>query len=241
MKISFVIPAFNEEALIGACLSSVQSACAAQPGPPLDYECIVTDNNSTDRTAELAEQASARVVFEPLNQIARARNAGAAAATGDWLIFIDADSTLNAGLLADVLRLIETGQYAGCGSVMQMDDIPLIARFSLWCWKQLSIRKGWAAGSFVVCRKDLFDAIGGFSNELYVTEEIDFSRRLQAEAVTHGLAFTVLTEHPLQTSNRKMHLYSKREQFMQFIRLALRPRSSPRRKSSLGVWYDGRR
>jgi len=53
---------------------------------------IVCDNNSTDRTAEIARAAGAIVVYEPVNQIARRRNCGAAAATGDWLIFVDADS-----------------------------------------------------------------------------------------------------------------------------------------------------
>ena len=62
-------------------------------------ELIVCDNNSTDRTAEIARNAGARVVFEPVNQIARARNRGAAAATGDWLIFVDADSHPSAGLV----------------------------------------------------------------------------------------------------------------------------------------------
>src|SRR5438876_11028275 len=55
-------------------------------------ELIVCDNNSDDRTAQIARAAGARVVFEPVNQIARARNTGAAHAAGEWLIFIDADS-----------------------------------------------------------------------------------------------------------------------------------------------------
>ena len=60
------------------------------------------DNNSKDRTAEIARAAGARVVFEPVNQIARARNAGAAAATGIWLVFVDADSHPSAALFDEV-------------------------------------------------------------------------------------------------------------------------------------------
>ena len=60
-------------------------------------ELIVCDNNSSDATPAIAAAAGARVVFEPVNQIGRARNAAAAAATGDWLVFVDADSHPTAG------------------------------------------------------------------------------------------------------------------------------------------------
>ncbi|WP_365732806.1 glycosyltransferase [Nitrosomonas sp.] len=59
-----------------------------------------------------------------MNQIGRARNTGAAAATGDWLLFVDADNLLNPGMVADILRMIESGKYVGCGSVMHMPDLP---------------------------------------------------------------------------------------------------------------------
>ena len=98
MHLSIVIPAFNEERLIGQCLQSISTSLAANYKPGFTSETIVVDNNSTDNTAELARQAGARVVFEPVNQIGRARNAGAAQATGDWLLFIDADSLLNPGI-----------------------------------------------------------------------------------------------------------------------------------------------
>src|SRR5262245_52596787 len=92
MKVSIVVPACNEEKLLGTTPQSIGEAARAFAGFGMDWELIVCDNNSTDRTAELARAAGARVVFEPINQIGRARNAGAAAASGDWLLFIDADS-----------------------------------------------------------------------------------------------------------------------------------------------------
>lgn len=92
MHLSIIIPAFNEERLIEQCLQSVYASLATNSQPGFTSEIIVVDNNSTDNTANLARQAGARVVFEPVNQIGRARNAGAAEATGDWLLFVDADS-----------------------------------------------------------------------------------------------------------------------------------------------------
>src|ERR1035441_10072378 len=88
LKISIIVPAFNEERLLGESLAQIKSAAHAFAQHGWDFELIVCDNNSTDRTAEIARAAGATVVFEPVNQIARARNSGAAAATGDWLVFL---------------------------------------------------------------------------------------------------------------------------------------------------------
>ncbi len=106
MKISIIIPAFNEERLLGGTLAQVKSAMDVFTRRRWESELIVCDNNSTDHTAEIARAAGATVVFEPENQIARARNSGAAAAAGDWLIFVDADSQPSAELFADVAEQI---------------------------------------------------------------------------------------------------------------------------------------
>ncbi|HEV2431491.1 MAG TPA: glycosyltransferase, partial [Burkholderiales bacterium] len=77
MKLSVVVPAFNEERLLAGSLAAIRDALHAFEGAGWSTELIVCDNNSTDRTAEIARNARAMVVFEPVNQIARARNAGA--------------------------------------------------------------------------------------------------------------------------------------------------------------------
>ena len=92
MKVSVVVPAFNEERLLAGSLAVIREAMIAFAKEGWMRELIVCDNNSTDRTAEIAAAAGARFVFEPVNQISRARNAGAAQATGEWLLFVDADS-----------------------------------------------------------------------------------------------------------------------------------------------------
>ena len=91
MKNSIIVPALNEEKMLASSLAAIREEAKAFEGVA-DWELIVCDNNSTDRTAEIARAAGAHVVFEPVNQISRARNRGASVATGDWLIFIDADS-----------------------------------------------------------------------------------------------------------------------------------------------------
>src|ERR1043165_3771726 len=122
MKISFIIPAFNEEKLIEATLRSIGAAAEAFQVRGWQTELIVCDNNSTDHTADVARATGAKVVFEPLNQIARARNTGASAATGDWLIFIDADSHPSRELLEDAAQAITTGRFVGGGATVKLDE-----------------------------------------------------------------------------------------------------------------------
>ncbi len=241
MLLSIVIPAFNEEYLIEECLRSTHASLAANDRPGLSSEVIVVDNNSTDSTAELARGAGAQVVFEPVNQIGRARNAGAAAAKGDWLLFVDADSILNPGLLGDILQLIEEGRHAGCGSVIKMHDLPWWASGILGGWTAVSVLFSWAAGALIACRSDAFHEVGGFNQELYAADEIALSRKLKKWGRRRGLGFTILTAHPLESSSRKIRLYSAAEMTGQILRVMLSPRKALQDRKKLPIWYDGRR
>jgi len=241
MHLSIVIPAFNEERLIERCLQSIHASLAENFKPSFTSEIIVVDNNSTDNTANLARQIGATVVFEPVNQIGRARNAGAAQATGDWLLFLDADSILNPGLLADILRMIEESKCVGCGSTLRMQGLPWWANWTLQLWTGTSILFRWAAGALVVCRSDAFRDVGGFNQELYAADEISLSERLKEWGRQRGLQFIILRKHPLETSSRKVSLYSGREIAGQILRVILRPRRTLQDKKQLSIWYDGRR
>jgi glycosyltransferase involved in cell wall biosynthesis len=241
MRLSIIVPAFNEEQLILDCLNSIQESVSANSKPGFTYEIIVVDNNSTDKTAQLATQAGATVVFEPINQIGRARNSGAAVATGDWLLFVDADSLLNVNMVADILRLIESGKYVGCGSVMHMPNLPWWGNAAMQLWTVLSITFRWASGALVVCRTDAFRDVGGFNQELFAADEIDLSQLLKKWGRKHGLKFTILTRYPLITSPRKVQLYTGREIAMQFFSVLFSPRKVLQNKKKLPIWYDGRR
>lgn len=98
---SIIIPAYNEEALLANTLEVLHKTMAEIP---LSGEIIVTDNNSTDRTPEIAKAVGAKVVFEPINQISRARNTGAKHAEGRYLVFIDADTLAPPGPFANRLE-----------------------------------------------------------------------------------------------------------------------------------------
>lgn len=241
MKISVVIPAFNEEKLLPDTLRSVRAAAGSFTRLGWETETVVCDNNSTDRTAELARAAGAKVVFEPVNQIGRARNAGAAGASGDWLIFVDADSQPGADLFAAVAGQIQRGGVIAGGSTVRLDGPYLVPRLVVRGWNFISRLKRWAAGSFIFCDAAAFREIGGFSHELFASEELDLSERLKRLGRATGRRFVILHEHPLVTSARKARLYTPWEHLRFLARTALAGGRTLRSREECVTWYDGRR
>ncbi|MEW5905570.1 MAG: glycosyltransferase [Elusimicrobiota bacterium] len=241
MKISVVIPAYNEEKLLGACLESVKDAFGGPAGNGLPHEVIVCDNNSSDSTARIAAAAGARVVFEPVNQIGRARNAGAAAAAGEWLLFIDADSRLSVSTLEQLRAAIAGGACCGGGARVGLESAPpLPGRAAAWLWNLISRTFRLAAGSFIFCRADAFRDTGGFSRELYAAEELDLSRRLTRWGKEKKLSFVILPG-PHMSSGRKLRLYSVTDFLVLLFFLAFRPGRTLRDPGRLKYLYDGRR
>jgi glycosyltransferase involved in cell wall biosynthesis len=241
VKISIVVPAFNEEKLLPATLRSIRESAKAFASRGWEVETIVCDNNSTDRTAEIAEAAGARVIFEPINQIARARNTGASAATGEWILFVDADSHPSSELFGDVAEAIRTGRFLAGGVTVRLDQ----RTFGLWffttVWNVISRVVKWCAGSFIFVEGEAFRAIGGFSDKLFASEELDLSQRLKKLARARGKQLVILTRHPLVTSARKAHLYGYRGHLKFLLRMAL---GGPRvlyTREGCNIWYDGRR
>ncbi|HNJ92965.1 MAG TPA: glycosyltransferase [Nitrosomonas sp.] len=241
MHVSIIIPAFNEERLIESCLHSIREALSFNQHFNFTHEIIVVDNNSTDSTASLAKAAGAHVVFEPINHIARARAAGAQAARGDWFVFLDADCLMSKELLKDIFQLIQSGKYVAAGSTLLMRDLTWWAKSLLKIWTMLSVTFRWAAGALMVCNAQAYREVGGFNLDLYAAEEISFSQRMKQWGRSHHLKFTILTAHPIETSSRKIHLYSAREIFAQFFSLVRHPYQTLHSKKKLSMWYDGRR
>jgi len=241
MKISIIIPAFNEEQLIGETLSKVNSGLAMFARRGWETEVIVCDNNSTDRTAELARGAGAKVVFEPQNQIARARNSGAAAASGDWFIFVDADSHPSPELFGEVAEQIAEGDCLAGGATVRLEGDYPFANLGVKLWNGISRTFHWLAGSFIFCEAAAFRKIGGFSNELFASEEIDLSKRLKSLAREMGKRIVILHRHPLTTSGRKMHLYTRREHILFLAKTVLTWGWTLNSREKCHTWYDGRR
>ena len=241
VNISVVIPAFNEEKLLPGALAAVHKALDAFRKKGWGVEIVVCDNNSTDCTAVLAREAGARVVFEPVNQIGRARNSGAAAATGDWLVFVDADSAPTAALFEDVAEQIRSGKCLAGGSTVVLDEHHFSADLLVALWNGLSRWQRLLAGSFIFVERRVFHELGGFDAKLYAAEELELSQRLKKRARLEGRSIVVLHRHPLKTSARKLKLYSFRERFVFFIQTLFWHRRSVASREAAYLWYDGRR
>lgn len=233
--ISVVMPAYNEERLIESSIRAVRESFARVGWT--SYEIIVCDNNSTDKTAELARAAGAQVVFEPHNQISRARNTGAAQAHGKWLIFIDSDTFLNPELLNATIKRFQSGTICGGGAVIRFDRSNL-GRFPsalTWFWNRTSSLLHLAAGSYVYCYREAWADVGGFSQQMYAGEELVFSRKLKAWGRKRRLGFQVLTEAPITTSARKMEWFNGRQVLWQMILLSVP--GGVMRRNACGMWY----
>ena len=174
--ISFIIPAFNEELLLGRTLTAL-SAATEIVGEP--FEVIVVDDASTDRTAEVALEHGARGVPVACRQIAATRNAGAAAARGDMLVFIDADTEVTGSALAAAAEAMRRGA-AGGGCAFRFDGrLPLYGRVLAFVAVALYRAAGLASGCFLFCTRSAFQEVGGFDEGLFGAEEAALSRALR--------------------------------------------------------------
>jgi glycosyltransferase involved in cell wall biosynthesis len=241
LKISIVVPAYNEERLLAETLQHIRQATAAFTSRGWLHEIVVCDNNSSDRTAAVARDSGAIVVFEPVNQISRARNRGATVATGDWLIFVDADSHPSRELFDDVAVGMETGRCLAGGAVIEMATARLVGRFFNGVWNWVSRCGRLMAGSFVFVDAAVFRAVGGFSETLFAGEELELAARLKEHGRGDGRRIVILTKHPLRTSGRKIELYGNREMAWFFLRALVAPQRVLQSREACHPWYDGRR
>jgi glycosyltransferase involved in cell wall biosynthesis len=230
--ISFIIPAYNEERLLGRTLSALHAAVRSLAQP---YEVIVVDDGSTDRTAAIARTSGAKVVSVHYRHIARTRNAGARAASGDTLIFVDADTLIDQATVTASLEALRRGAVGG-GATLRLDGhLPWHGWLALWLVRA-GMRLGrFAAGCYVFCTRAAFEAAGGFDEGLFATEEIALSRALQR----HGPV--VILRESVMSSGRKLRTFSGWELLRLYTALL---RSGPRilrSRDQLELWYGHRR
>jgi glycosyltransferase involved in cell wall biosynthesis len=240
--LSFIIPAYNEELVVGRTIQSIHDAARSLRVP---YEIVVADDASTDRTAEIAQANRARVVRVSHRQIAATRNAGARTATGDQFIFVDADTIVSEGAVRSAHDAMTSGA-AGGGCALRFDGrIPprfWPLRMMLPVMMLLARPKPWgggvASGCFIFCTRDVFQRTGGFDESLFVGEEISMSRAIRR---CGRFVFIRDPEHAVTTSGRKLRAHSAREIYGLTLRMALGGRKFLKKRENFEIWYNQRR
>jgi glycosyltransferase involved in cell wall biosynthesis len=230
--ISFIVPAHDEAQCLAATLDALHAAGAALGEA---YEIVVADDASTDTTPEIARARGARVVSVAYRQIAATRNAGARAAVGTLLLFVDADTLVNEAVVRAAVQAMRSGAVGG-GAGMRFDDpAPLYARLLLRAVVRAFRATGLAAGCFLFCNRSAFTAVGGFDERYYGAEEIIMSRALKRQG-----KFVILKQK-VTTSARKLRTHSLREVLGLMARLAGRGPKALRKREGMELWYAERR
>jgi glycosyltransferase involved in cell wall biosynthesis len=187
MKVSIIIPTFQEERAIGTSIQHLKSSLT------MPNEVIISDGRSTDKTQEIARAHADKLVVyagtaKHIPSIGR--NDGAKVASGEFLLFLDADSFLED---PDKLLRVELEKFERDPNLLgiaipqrTLPDKETWADRISWGMVNLMnrllnnvLQQGSACGKFMLVRKSAFDAVGGFREDLAAYEDVDFFKRIR--------------------------------------------------------------
>lgn len=171
--ISIVVPAFNEEDMIHECLRSLQ-----QQQYDGDYEIIVVNNASTDRTADIAASMGAKVVYESKKGYVHALRAGFSEASGDIIACTDADTRVPSTWLSRVASLLERPCTVACSGTFRFCDGPTWLR----CIGEVFGRFNYhLAGANMAVWRKAYIASGGFNPHVNMGADVELGQRLKQQ------------------------------------------------------------
>ncbi len=232
LPVSFIVPAHDEARLLGATLDAL-NASADVLG--LEREVLVVDDASTDATGDIARARGARVLRVEHRHIAATRNAGARASSHPWLVFVDADTLVDAHVLRAALAALQSGAVGGGAGVEFIGPMAAHERALAAMAKRAFRYTGIAPGCFIFCSRTAFEAAGGFDESWFAGEDVAISRALARQG-----RFVILPES-VRTSERKLRTFGARDHLRLMWRFALRGRKILRDREALALWYDKRR
>jgi glycosyltransferase involved in cell wall biosynthesis len=228
MKLSFVIPAWNEEELLGATIASIQ-----QSAQEYEFEIIVADDASDDRTSKIAKEMGAIVVSCNNRQIGTTRNDGAAVATGDLLIFVDADTIVSPRVVVETVEAIQNGAVAGGSFPMFEGQVPFLAKVLTPVLRMLFGILRVAAGAYMFCTPESFIGAGRFDSKFFAAEEVHLSNKLHAFGKYKTIKARVVT------SGRKFRTHSSFEILTTLFLVSIPGIRNLKKRKNL--WYGPRK
>ena len=187
VKVSVVIPAYNEELYIAACLDSLVTQKIAEP-----FEVIVVDNASTDRTAEIASTYAARlhvrVIIEPHKGRGAARRAGFSRAQGDIIMSTDADSVVPPNWIETMSRPLADIRTVATTGTCYIKDLHVIRNFffniiqpAAMLMHRIVFGSFWMTGSNFAVKKAAYQRAGEFNAERNSQEDTELAMRIMKE------------------------------------------------------------
>lgn len=236
-SITVVIPAFNEERHIGQTIEHLRAAEERfRSRTRSAVQILVVDNNSSDRTAAVVRELGVTVVHESEHNIARVRNTGARRADHELLVFLDADTLVPPGLLFCIAERMREATCVGGAVDAAHRPKRLVVRAYLGLWRAVGMLGGMAMGACQFCRRDVFAAVGGYDETLYMGEDVDFFWRLRAAARRRGLMTCFVRDLQVVPSSRRFDRWPLWRTLLltnPLLILALR-----RRRAAWSGWYD---
>ncbi len=234
MKVSVIIPAYNEEQCLPKTLERIDRALSFVACP---FEIIVIDNDSQDETKQVAETFGAKVFLENEHNISRVRNAGAKHSTGNVLIFIDADTLVPDTLFQKIAAVMSDERCLGGAVAVGYENFERKwMKFYLLGWRFWGKFFNMAQGATQFCRQSVFEKLEGYDQTIFVGEDVEFYWRLSKYA-KRNKSYLYFVEHPkVITSTRRFDKMSLGKTFLLthpiFILLAWR------KKSFWKDWYE---
>lgn len=195
ISVTFIIPTINEANLLPVLLQSIKALdsneqCSVE-------ECIVVDAGSTDDTLAIASSFGCRIVHSSIGNISKSRNAGAKAARGDILAFIDADCELPSNWLVEVVAQLAADNTVAVGMSMHLNQS---ATWVERTWYELAYKNHhdaaasqvtWLPSFNMAVKIRIFDTVGGFDEKLVTSEDYELGTRL----AKHGTLYRVEAEN----------------------------------------------
>jgi len=238
---SVCIPAYNEAELLPRLLNSIEVARKRFRGDPQAIEVVVGNNGSTDATAAIARARGCVVVDVEKRMIAAARNGAASAARGSILCFIDADSIVHPETFNEIDDCMQTGRCSVGATGVKMERMSLGIALT-WLFMVPPTRLFGVDTGVVFCRREDFEAIGGYRERMLVAEDVDFMWRMKRLGWKRGARFRRTPTARAFTSTRKFDRHGDWHYFriMFGVPFTLLFARGAMRKMVWRYWYDDR-